>query len=113
MTTEYKWSTTPPQVTHELDSHEYWFCRKWLKLSNHEHATPIVDMYRLLYTLEGKTNTMDDYVAYLTGPSETIKVGEIAEDSAVEWQPVRGPEGPTVATESITIEFDDSVDNDL
>ena len=92
----YQWKTTPPTAD-DVSSHEFWYRRVWISMNDYPKAEPIVNIYQVMYTTEGGMQ------AHLSGCGEIIAVNEIAEDEAVEWQPVMAPQGDSAATKSVEI----------
>ena len=102
MNKTHTWRIAPP-TEEEVKTHEFWYRRIWVQEAGRPKApTPILDMYMVMYHFD-KDNKM---VPMLSGSNETIAVTDIMQDAGVEWQPVKGPEGDSVATESITLQID-------
>ena len=98
---EYRWRTAPPS-NEEVRQHEFWYRRLWARMEGAVDPQPLVDVYQCIFDINDVGGR-----AYLSGPAETIPIDSIGEDNAVEWQPIRGPEGEPAATESVELHFEE------
>ena len=101
MTNAYQWRISPP-TEKEVRSHEFWYRRIWVQEAGSTAVVPILDMYMVMYHFD-KDNKG---VPMLSGSNETIAVSDIMQDAGVEWQPVKGPDGESAASESIELQIE-------